>query len=166
MANDKRSTINIRLGESLLQELRVRAAHNAQSMNAEIVQRLATSVGAAATGLSRNTANLSMDESSLVRLWRTMRGNERSALLAVVELFAEKAQSDRTQMPEQRHNGLVAANTRGKAGAQKILLSDAQISEAIIRMQAGEKANAVAEDLGVTRQAIYKRAKRMLEKQE
>ncbi len=165
MANDKRSTINIRLGESLLQELRVRAAHNAQSMNAEIVQRLATSIGAAATGLSRNTGSLSMDESSLVQIWRTMRGNERSALLAVVELFAVKAQSDKAEMPEQRHNGLVAANPRGKAGAQKILLSDAQISEAMIRMQAGEKANDVAEELGVTRQAIYKRAKRMLEKQ-
>ncbi|WP_336718701.1 helix-turn-helix domain-containing protein [Asaia bogorensis] len=106
-----------------------------------------------------------MDESSLVQIWRTMRGNERSALLAVVELFAVKAQSDKAEMPEQRHNGLVAANPRGKAGAQKILLSDAQISEAMIRMQAGEKANDVAEELGVTRQAIYKRAKRMLEKQ-
>jgi len=44
MTGEKRSTINVRLGEDLLQKMRLAAAQSGHSMNAEIVQRLESSL--------------------------------------------------------------------------------------------------------------------------
>lgn len=94
MTEEKRSTINVRLGETLLQAIRERAAGNANSMNAEIVQRLEASLSGNAIPDVTPTAGLDVDERSLVRMWRAMNEGERGALAAVAERLAENASND------------------------------------------------------------------------
>lgn len=71
------------------------------------------------------------------------------------------AQWERELIVERTVNGQAAALVRGKTGGRKAVLSEAQVTEAMTRIQAGEKAAQVAADYGVTRQAIYRRVRNM-----
>ncbi|MDN7351965.1 recombinase family protein [Acetobacter senegalensis] len=79
----------------------------------------------------------------------------------IFAIIAAMAQWERELIVERTINGLAAARARGKTGGRKAVLSEAQVAEAMTRIQAGEKAAQVAADYGVTRQAIYRRAKNM-----
>lgn len=79
----------------------------------------------------------------------------------IFAIIAAMAQWERELIVERTVNGLAAARARGKTGGRKAVLSDAQVAEAMTRIQAGEKSAEVAADYGVTRQAIYRRARNM-----
>lgn len=79
----------------------------------------------------------------------------------IFAIIAAMAQWERELIVERTVNGLAAARARGKTGGRKAVLSDSQVAEAMTRIQAGEKSAEVAADYGVTRQAIYRRAKTM-----
>jgi len=79
----------------------------------------------------------------------------------VFAVVAAMAQWERELIVERTRNGLAAARARGKRGGRKPVLNDIQVTHALERIQAGEKAAAVAAEYGVSRQAIYKRAKDM-----
>ncbi|WP_291365199.1 recombinase family protein [Acetobacter sp. UBA5411] len=79
----------------------------------------------------------------------------------IFAIIAAMAQWERELIVERTVNGLAAARARGKTGGRKEVVSDAQVLEAIKRIQAGERAADVADDYGVTRQAIYRRARNM-----
>lgn len=79
----------------------------------------------------------------------------------IFAIIAAMAQWERELIVERTINGLAAARARGKTGGRKAVLSDSQVAEAMTRIQAGEKSGEVAADYGVTRQAIYRRAKNM-----
>ena len=79
----------------------------------------------------------------------------------IFAIIAAMAQWERELIVERTVNGLAAARARGKTGGRKAVLSEAQVAEAMTRIQAGEKAAQVAADYGVTRQAIYRRARNM-----
>lgn len=79
----------------------------------------------------------------------------------IFAIIAAMAQWERELIVERTVNGLAAARARGKTGGRKAILSDSQVAEAMTRIQAGEKSAEVAADYGVTRQAIYRRAKNM-----
>lgn len=79
----------------------------------------------------------------------------------IFAIIAAMAQWERELIVERTVNGLAAARARGKTGGRKAVLSDSQVAEAMTRIQAGEKSAEVAADYGVTRQAIYRRAKSM-----
>ncbi|MCQ9157240.1 recombinase family protein, partial [Acidomonas methanolica] len=81
----------------------------------------------------------------------------------VFAVVAAMAQWERELIVERTRNGLAAARARGKTGGRTSTLTDQQVSDAITRIQAGEKAAAVTKQYGVSRQAIYKRAKNMRE---
>ncbi|NVN06749.1 recombinase family protein [Asaia spathodeae] len=77
----------------------------------------------------------------------------------IFAVVAAMAQWERELIVERTRNGLAAARARGKKGGRKPILTDAHVTEALTRIQAGEKAATVAAEYGVSRQAIYKRAK-------
>ncbi|WP_264816073.1 recombinase family protein [Gluconobacter kondonii] len=79
----------------------------------------------------------------------------------VFAIIAAMAQWERELIVERTVNGLAAARARGKTGGRKAVLSDEQVAEAMARIQAGEKSAEVAAAYGVTRQAIYRRARNM-----
>lgn len=79
----------------------------------------------------------------------------------IFAIIAAMAEWERELIVERTVNGLAAARARGKTGGRKEVVSDAQVLEAVKRIQAGERAADVADDYGVTRQAIYRRARNM-----
>lgn len=79
----------------------------------------------------------------------------------IFAIIAAMAQWERELIVERTVNGLAAARARGKTGGRKAVLSDEQVAEAMARIQAGEKSAEVAAAYGVTRQAIYRRARNM-----
>lgn len=81
----------------------------------------------------------------------------------VFAVVAAMAQWERELIVERTRNGLAAARARGKTGGRTPTLTDQQVLDAMARIQAGEKAAVVAKEYGVSRQAIYKRAKDMRE---
>ncbi|WP_336764007.1 recombinase family protein [Asaia sp. VD9] len=79
----------------------------------------------------------------------------------IFAVVAAMAQWERELIVERTRNGLAAARARGKKGGRKPILTDEQVTEALARIQAGENAQTVAAEYGVSRQAIYKRSKNM-----
>lgn len=77
----------------------------------------------------------------------------------IFAVVAAMAQWERELIAERTRNGLAAARARGKTGGRKRTLTDEQVTEAMTRIQAGEKAAIVAAEYGVSRQAIYKRSR-------
>lgn len=77
----------------------------------------------------------------------------------IFAIIAAMAQWERELIVERTINGLAAARARGKTGGRKAVLSDDQVSEAMECIQAEAKSAEVAADYGVTRQAIYRRAR-------
>ncbi|ATJ90430.1 MULTISPECIES: Arc family DNA-binding protein [Acetobacter] len=93
MADEKRSTINIRLGESLLQIMREEAARHARSMNAEIVRRLEASLPSSRIPCIPETADITAEERALLRMWRTL-GSEEKRSVSVLLRAATSSKSD------------------------------------------------------------------------
>ncbi|MCG4261354.1 Arc family DNA-binding protein [Acetobacter senegalensis] len=93
MADEKRSTINIRLGESLLQTMREEAARHARSMNAEIVRRLEASLPSSHMPSIPETADITAEERALVRMWRAL-GSEEKRSVSVLLRAATSSKSD------------------------------------------------------------------------
>lgn len=99
MATDLRSTINVRLGERLLQTLRVSAAKNARSMNAEIVQRLEASLQpqtilGSVTGPLDGIQAETIEEKALLAIMRVLTAKEQVILRALLDGLVDAREMD------------------------------------------------------------------------
>jgi len=74
-------------------------------------------------------------------------------MLSVMGAFAE---FERALLRERQREGIALAKQRGVYRGRKRSLSDTEIAEAVLRIDAGEKKAGVARDFGISRETLYK----------
>jgi len=79
-------------------------------------------------------------------------------------IMAAVADMERDFIRERIQAGLEAARRQGRVGGSKPQVTDAQVRSAALRIAHGENGVAVAKELGVTRQTIYKRMAQLRER--
>lgn len=84
----------------------------------------------------------------------------------VVTLMAAVAEMERDLIRERTQAGLEAAQRQGRVGGSKPRVTDDQVRSASRRIAHGEGSKAVADSLGISRQALYKRMKDLRERDE
>lgn len=84
----------------------------------------------------------------------------------VITLLAAVAEMERDLIRERTQAGLEAARRQGRVGGSKPRVTDDQVRSASRRIAHGEGSKAVADSLGISRQALYKRMKDLREQDE
>jgi DNA invertase Pin-like site-specific DNA recombinase len=84
----------------------------------------------------------------------------------IITVMAAVAEMERDLIRERTLAGLEAARRQGRVGGKKPMVTDDQVRSAAKRILRGEGGAAVAKDLGISRQALYKRMKELREREE
>lgn len=84
----------------------------------------------------------------------------------IITIMAAVAEMERDLIRERTRAGLEAARRQGRIGGSKPMVTEEQVRSAAKRIEHGEGGKAVATDLGISRQALYKRMKELREQDE